>query len=261
MVNSTDYMGYMETNLDTMCGSVTKTIYDNTRKVFNQSKIVSASSSIPVKSYYKPGGIMSITQDNLTAKVVEQESDSWVLTKFAARNSKFITIINAYQPCKVIKKQGVTTYHQQVALLKQDGQNICPKKAFIPDLIKLLESRRKKGELIILGGNFNEVLSTRSFLIKLCTNDQLQLVAILDCPEKRHKSSSLSGKQIIDYMFASPELQPAIRQKGYNRFNQVTHTDHRGMYIDFDMNELFGNGNLKLTNSKSRQAKANDPNM
>eukprot|EP00957_Ditylum_brightwellii_P014719 1109764-Ditylum_brightwellii.AAC.1 len=67
----------------------------------------------------------------------------------------------------------------------------------------------------------------------------------------RHKSSSLSGKQIVDYMFVSPELQPVIRQKGYNRFDPATHTDHRGMFIDFDTDELFGNGNLKLDNSKS----------
>eukprot|EP00957_Ditylum_brightwellii_P019210 1448158-Ditylum_brightwellii.AAC.1 len=87
---------------------------------------------------------MSIIQGNLTARVVEQESDRYgrcVLTKFAARNGKFITVITAYQPCKVTKKQGVTTHHQQVALLKQDGHNICPWKAFIPDLIKLFVSR------------------------------------------------------------------------------------------------------------------------
>eukprot|EP00957_Ditylum_brightwellii_P096404 7341511-Ditylum_brightwellii.AAC.1 len=75
MANRTDYMGYMETNLNMVYGSVTKTIHENARKVFNQCKKVSASSSIPVKNYYKPRGIMSIIQGNLTARVVEQESD------------------------------------------------------------------------------------------------------------------------------------------------------------------------------------------
>eukprot|EP00957_Ditylum_brightwellii_P036822 2788658-Ditylum_brightwellii.AAC.1 len=62
MANGTDYMGYMETNLDTLCGSVTKVIHENARKVFNQCKIISASSIIPVENYYKPGGTMSIIQ-------------------------------------------------------------------------------------------------------------------------------------------------------------------------------------------------------
>eukprot|EP00957_Ditylum_brightwellii_P098143 7477654-Ditylum_brightwellii.AAC.1 len=75
MANGTDYMGYMETNLDTLCGFVTKVIHNNARKVFNQRKIVSASSSIPVEHYYKSEETMSIIQGNLTAQVVEQESD------------------------------------------------------------------------------------------------------------------------------------------------------------------------------------------
>eukprot|EP00957_Ditylum_brightwellii_P133189 10154931-Ditylum_brightwellii.AAC.1 len=62
MVNGTDYMGYMETNLDTLCGSITKVIHDNTRKVFNQCRIALASLSIPIENYYKPGGTMSIIQ-------------------------------------------------------------------------------------------------------------------------------------------------------------------------------------------------------
>eukprot|EP00957_Ditylum_brightwellii_P067203 5100502-Ditylum_brightwellii.AAC.1 len=67
MANGTDYIGYMETNLHTLCGSVTKVIYDIARKVLNQCKIVSASSSISIENYYKPGGTMSTIQGNLTA--------------------------------------------------------------------------------------------------------------------------------------------------------------------------------------------------
>eukprot|EP00957_Ditylum_brightwellii_P138208 10535439-Ditylum_brightwellii.AAC.1 len=75
MANRTDYMGYMEMNLDTLYRSVTKAIHKNTRKVFNQCNIVSANSSTPVENYYKPGGTMCIIQGNLTARVVEQESN------------------------------------------------------------------------------------------------------------------------------------------------------------------------------------------
>eukprot|EP00957_Ditylum_brightwellii_P176644 13454359-Ditylum_brightwellii.AAC.1 len=66
MANGTNYMGYIEINIDTLCGSVTKAIHNNTRKVFNQCKIVSVSSSIPIENYYKPGGTMGIIQGNLT---------------------------------------------------------------------------------------------------------------------------------------------------------------------------------------------------
>eukprot|EP00957_Ditylum_brightwellii_P200518 15286414-Ditylum_brightwellii.AAC.1 len=75
MANGTDYMGYTKKNLDTMCGSITKVIHNNARKVFNQCKTVSGSSSIPVENYYKSGETMSIIQGNLTAQGVEQELD------------------------------------------------------------------------------------------------------------------------------------------------------------------------------------------
>eukprot|EP00957_Ditylum_brightwellii_P087574 6667064-Ditylum_brightwellii.AAC.1 len=62
----------------------------------------------------------------------------------------------AYQPCKVSKKQGIMTYHQQVAMLQQNGRPLTPREAFITDITKLLEEGKKKGELFIVGGDFNE---------------------------------------------------------------------------------------------------------
>ena len=50
----------------------------------------------------------------------------------------------------------------------------------------------------------------------------------------------------------SPELLPAIWKQGYNQFDQLLVTDHRGMFIDFDIEMLFGNGDLKLANKKMR---------
>eukprot|EP00957_Ditylum_brightwellii_P077242 5869585-Ditylum_brightwellii.AAC.1 len=126
MANRTDYMGYIETNLKTMCGFVTKAIHENARKVFNQCKIVSASSSIPVENYYKPGGTMSMIQGNLTTMEWQVHHSYYRLPTMQSD-----------------KKQGVITYHQQVALLNQDGCDICPQRVFIPNLIKLLGSRKK----------------------------------------------------------------------------------------------------------------------
>jgi hypothetical protein len=87
------------------------------------------------------------------------------------------------------------------------------------------------------------------------------LVDNLASKERDNKSSSLSAQTIIDYVFVSPELLPAIRKQGYNQFDQLLITDHRGMFIDFDTEMLFGNGNLKLANKKMRCIQAKDPYM
>eukprot|EP00957_Ditylum_brightwellii_P151264 11518328-Ditylum_brightwellii.AAC.1 len=54
--------------------------------------------------------------------IIESGQDDmgwWVYVKFAARNNVIVTIITAYQPCKVSKKNGTMAYHQQVAMLQQ----------------------------------------------------------------------------------------------------------------------------------------------
>eukprot|EP00957_Ditylum_brightwellii_P181641 13836686-Ditylum_brightwellii.AAC.1 len=145
--NGMDHMGLMEVNLDTMGQSVTKLLNEVLRKQSIHSQINCASFSIPVKEYYMPGGTLSMTQGNLVGQIIEKGVDKyghWVYTKFATKNNTVITSITAYQPCKVTKKQGITTYHQQVALLQQDGHVISPWEAFTADLMKWLEEGKKK---------------------------------------------------------------------------------------------------------------------
>eukprot|EP00957_Ditylum_brightwellii_P089419 6808552-Ditylum_brightwellii.AAC.1 len=54
----------------------------------------------------------------------------------------------------------------------------------------------------------------------------LKLVDIFDSPTRHNRSSSLSGKQIVDYMFVPSELVPAIQKSEYNKFDQILTTDH-----------------------------------
>eukprot|EP00957_Ditylum_brightwellii_P209804 15363321-Ditylum_brightwellii.AAC.1 len=63
--NGIDHMGLMEVKLDAMCGSVTKLLNKVSLKQFTHSQINCASSSIPMKDYYKLGGTLSMAQGNL----------------------------------------------------------------------------------------------------------------------------------------------------------------------------------------------------
>eukprot|EP00957_Ditylum_brightwellii_P037849 2862684-Ditylum_brightwellii.AAC.1 len=102
-------------------------------------------------------------------QIIEKEVDNygcWVYRKFAARNNTAITVITAYKPCKVTKKQGITTYHQQIALLQQDGCTISLRETFTAGLMKWLKEGKQKGEQFMLGGNSNEVLRIGSTLLK-----------------------------------------------------------------------------------------------
>eukprot|EP00957_Ditylum_brightwellii_P077472 5886871-Ditylum_brightwellii.AAC.1 len=108
-----------------------------------------ASSWIPVQNFYKPGGLMSLAQGNIIGWKIMDGSDplgQWVYTKYATKGEKIVTVVAAYQPCKSSKLTGTTTYHQQIALLKQQHQNVEPRKAFLTDLLTWLKAGQKKGE-------------------------------------------------------------------------------------------------------------------
>eukprot|EP00957_Ditylum_brightwellii_P061353 4656694-Ditylum_brightwellii.AAC.2 len=63
-----------------------------------------ANSTIPTTNDYKPGGTMNIVQGDIVGQMIESGQDKigwWVYTKLAAKNNMIITIIMAYQLCKI----------------------------------------------------------------------------------------------------------------------------------------------------------------
>eukprot|EP00957_Ditylum_brightwellii_P178585 13603550-Ditylum_brightwellii.AAC.1 len=131
-----------------------------------------------MKNCFKPGGTVSLMQGDMVGCTIEcgsNEYGRWVYSKLAAKDERVITVIVAYQPCKVSKKHGNTTYHQQVATLQQEGRRLCPRDVFIQDLLQFLHMCHDKGKTFIIGGDFNEVLHVKSKLIKLCLDEKLRL--------------------------------------------------------------------------------------
>eukprot|EP00957_Ditylum_brightwellii_P011393 861322-Ditylum_brightwellii.AAC.1 len=62
------------------------------------------SSTIPTTNDYNPGSIMNIVQGDVVGQIIEGSQDEigrWVHTRLTAKNDKIITIITAYQPCKI----------------------------------------------------------------------------------------------------------------------------------------------------------------
>lgn len=46
------------------------------------------------------------------------------------------------------------------------------------------------------------------------------------------------GRSCIDYAFATSDILPYVRHCGYTRYDEVTSSDHRGLFIDLSMNEF-----------------------
>ena len=127
------------------------------------------------------------------------------------------------------KTTGIATYHQQLALQQSETTAIInPRKAFTHDLLKWMSLGKSKGEKIILGGDFNESLTSTSNMIKFCSHDNLKLIDILGDLTQETFSTTKIRKQRIDYILISPELKESVRHMGYLAFDQLIYTDHRG---------------------------------
>jgi hypothetical protein len=69
----------------------------------------------------------------------------------------------------------------------------------------------------------------------------------------------MRGSKRIDYTLISRDLSSAVEAVGYEPFHFTSPTDHRGIYIDFKTDQLFGNTINKLKNSKLRHLNSKYP--
>jgi hypothetical protein len=72
-------------------------------------------------------------------------------------------------------------------------------------------------------------------------------------------STYIRGSQRIDYVCISRELSSAVSAVGYEPFHFTSPTDHRGIFIDFHTNELFGNTTNHLHSAQSRHLNSKYP--
>eukprot|EP00957_Ditylum_brightwellii_P008006 607471-Ditylum_brightwellii.AAC.1 len=85
------------------------------------------------------------------------------------------------------------------------------------------------------------------------------MVDVLQSKQRETISMSLTGRLVIDYIFVSRDLAKYIVNKGYNKFDQLQNTDHHGMFLNMDTNQLFGNGDMQSATKALRSNHGRDP--
>eukprot|EP00957_Ditylum_brightwellii_P206579 15349080-Ditylum_brightwellii.AAC.1 len=116
-----------------------------------------------------------------------------------------------------------------------------------------------KEEQYTLAGNFHKPLHSTSGMMKLCSNETLQLVDILCSMTATKFSITNTRQERIDYILMSPDLVQSVCKKGYQSFDQMVSTDHRGMYLDLDIPTLFRVDTTNLIQNKAHSIRTKDP--
>ncbi len=168
--------------------------------------------------------------------------------KSIGRNRRLTTSISAYTVCvRPTNSTGTTAYHHQESLLRQKGaKKAKPRKFFHRDMNEFIRICKTRNESIILVGDFNKPMHERSSMARIASTHGLVDILFQRNSHVAEPNTYARGSTRIDYALISPNLAPAVKHCGYEPFQKLIQSDHRGMFLDFNTNMLFGNDTQTL---------------
>ena len=243
-----DIFGLTEVNLNLNNGIV-KDQFIQSGKHFDPYIRMAVSSSLQDvgSSPFKMGGTVTGSNGCWSGRIHKQGSDKlgrWSFLSLQAQKGNLVTIITVYLPRKPSKDGGGTTIYQQMEsdLLQRDSKLSDPRKVLLEDLHKFIDREKKSGSTIFLMGDMNDNLGlskgqVRTFLAS--AGMKMTYVA-------RHGTDSAlpathdRGSTCIDLIGCSSNVpNDAIVRAGYAPFYFNFFTDHRGVYVDLDIDSIF----------------------
>jgi len=264
-----DIACFSEVNQDTLKFSIREKMSDIAHTQFDHVRMVTATSNRKVKRAYKPGGTAMLTMQDTVAYSKEPTRDRmgrWVSTRYSSGNGSNVTVIGAYQVCQTRRAGQATAATQQInqmleeAAARGSAHHMDPRGCFIRDLTALIQQRQETGDQVVLGGDFNEVMSENSGIHQLAS-----VCGLIDVFSQRFETVTRpatfkGGSNRLDYVLLSPTLVPYIKASGYEPYDyRGVFSDHRAMYLDFASDLLFGDQPIPLASLSQRDFRANDP--
>ena len=255
-----------EHNLDTTQSQVRSVLYDTISQYWDRNRLVFGTSPIPFKSSYKPGGTFVQTVGNLTGRVVHQSADKWgrwATQELQGRQGQKLIICSVYQVVdKLITPGQITAAAQQHSLLLRTQDKITqPRVAFQRDLLHFIREHRLAGHELLIVGDFNEALGS----VKMGMSHIASTMDLIDLMGSKHSApppaTFARGSKRIDYAMGSHRVANALRRCGYDAFNERLTSDHRGYYLDFATDLLFGADTPGLSVRASRALNSSNTNQ
>jgi endonuclease/exonuclease/phosphatase family metal-dependent hydrolase len=119
-----------------------------------------------------------------------------------------------------------------------DKPNQRPRHRFCKDLKFLLDDRIKEKHKIILMGDFNEELgSSVRGITKVVAN--CNLVDVYAAKLEDAVPTYSRGTKRLDYILMTPTVASHVTRCGADPFNHRFFSDHRGIYLDLELEGLF----------------------
>ena len=239
-----DAVGFSEINLDVSKYRVRRILSDTFNRAFDSSRLSTSTSEIPFESFYKPGGTLTALFNHHITRYHSQFSDPlgrWSSLAITGKHSRIIYFITVYQVVDNATTGPFTVYQQQLSSLKLADRTVQPRRAFLDDLSRYMDTIKSDDTEIILMGDLNEVVGfDGSGFSKITSAHDLVDIMAHFHPIADEVATYSRGTKRLDYIFCTPNLLSSIISSGVEPFNEHIHSDHRSLFVDWDEQRLFG---------------------
>ena len=201
----------------------------------------------PTHSTSQFGGCSTSVLNEASHRVTSSGADelgrwSWIRLQGRTRDKghRDLVVISAYRPNPPSDGHR-TVWFQHKAHFSRTNRDADPREAFIKDLSAAVNSWRDAGCSIVLGMDANDDLS--KFTAK-SVRYQMSEIGLQEAILSKHPGSHQATYQRnvrgypIDGIFVTPDVP--IVAAGYYPFDEHVSSDHRGLWVDFDLSKLLG---------------------
>ena len=228
-----DFIGLQETKLNEMHkGVITKTA-DLFRKHLDAATYFKSNNDSFSESYWKPGGLASLTMRHFKKKDNKNWTDPTALiqrTRITTGTEK-LGIFNIYLP--KFNPGATSTYTQAlntIRKLEEWGTVVSIEDYFYKTLSKCVQEDVRNGYTPIVGGDFNDTQSEKSNMTTNMT--AMGMINVTSPPDTCTPATYKRGKRTLDHIWIAPGLVPLTAGYGYIPYDYGFTADHRGMFVD-----------------------------
>ena len=243
-----DVFGLTEINLDLNNGMIKDKFIQSGKHFDNYLRMATSSSLQKVgETPFKMGGTVTGTNGCWSGRITKQGSDKlgrWSYQTLQARNGKTVSFITVYIPRKPTTEGGGTTIYKQMELdiLMEKGKLVDPRAELLNDLQKFINKENAEGNTIFLLGDMNDNMGMKEGQVR----QFLTSVSMKMTFTARHGDDTTlppthdRGNTCMDIIGCSDHVQDtAIVRAGYAPFYYNFFTDHRGVFVDLDIESIF----------------------
>ena len=243
-----DIFGLTEINLDLNKPKVVDSLQQKTQRYDQYLKLACSASKLNLDSDFKMGGTITGVNGVWSGRLEAQGSEPmgrWSYITLTGKQGRKFTVITTYRVCKATTKGECTIRAQQqqdILIEKKKLQD--PRAALLTDLLEFIQKKRNEGNLIALMGDMNtDIEKGKDAEMERFMKES----GLVNTMAKAHKNKKLPptfdrGTRCIDLLGISEEIdERAIIRAGYLPFYYYFATDHRGGYVDINIDAVFGN--------------------